>query len=369
MVHLSNQKEPSYITDRRKKKNIQEDNYSIDSNDSVHDDSIIKVTEDHLKNEVNSGKKSSPLTISYKSSNVYSRESIDSFDKKHVIARNSEATTGSSFSSIPHFMLPTEASLQRQTICIQERQRKSIVVEKKISGTSDKMNPKQSTKSSTKPTNPTPTARLSINKPSTTVSKQSTNPKPKNETFSTSAKNKSKVNESKSNRPLPRFMQPTKSYLQSLQPDPNVRPRKSIPAARIREVDTTNLPRYMKPTKAALHHLSEEKRKNEEENNTMETARVRVFVEPLSRRQPISSHDEFAINELRRELEKALEDSKKDLRLSGGGLKCTAIKKREGDLENEEEINARVKNAMKKIYPRYMQLTEAYRQKCTKKQK
>ena len=62
-------------------------------------------------------------------------------------------------------------------------------------------------------------------------------------------------------------------------------------------MDTNNLPRYMKPTKAALHHLSEEKRKNEEESKKTETERVRVFIEPLSRRQPISSHDEKAINE------------------------------------------------------------------------
>ena len=335
MDNISNRKEACFITDRRKKKNIQDDDYSIDSNDSVNDDLMINVMENKESKEVDNQKKKDSLTTSNKNTNVNKRQSIDSNDKKHLVARNSIATTTSSVSSIPHFMLPTEASLQRETISFHERQRKSIALEKKLSGSSDK----------------------SKNLSSKNLSKQSTTSKSKNEMNSSSTKQ------------LPRFMQPTKSYLQSLQPDPNIHPRKSIPASRIREVDTNNLPRYMKPTKAALHHLSEEKRKNEEESKKTETERVRVFIEPLSRRQPISSHDEVAINELRRELEKVLEDSKRDLRLSEGEYKCTAIKKREGDLENEEEINERVKNAMKKIYPRYMQLTEAYRQKYKNIQK
>ena len=290
-------------------------------------------------------------------------------------------------------MLPTEASLQRETISFQERQRKSIALEKKLSGSSEKSNTKQIERNSGKTKKGTLSSHPSINHSSKNLSRQSSTSKTKNEMNSSSAtkqssksksktemnssstkqsttsKYKTEMNSSSTTKQLPRFMQPTKSYLQSLQPDPNIHPRKSIPSSRIREVDTNNLPRYMKPTKAALHHLSEEKRKNEEESKKTETERVRVFIEPLSRRQPISSHDEVAINELRRELEKVLEDSKRDLRLSEGEYKCTAIKKREGDLENEEEINERVKNAMKKIYPRYMQLTEAYRQKYKNIQK
>ena len=358
MDNISNQKEPCYITDRRKKKNIQEDDYSIDSNDSVNDDLMINVMENKESKEVDNQKKKDSLTTSNKNINVNKRQSIDSNDKKHLVARNSIATTTSSVSSIPHFMLPTEASLQRETISFHERQRKSIALEKKLSGSSDKSNTKQLERKTGKTKKGTlSSSQSSKNLSSKNLSKQSTTSKSKNEINSSSTKQ------------LPRFMQPTKSYLQSLQPDPNIHPRKSIPVSRIREVDTNSLPRYMKPTKAALHHLSEEKRKNEEESKKTETERVRVFIEPLSRRQPISSHDEVAINELRRELEKVLEDSKRDLRLSEGEYKCTAIKKREGDLENEEEINERVKNAMKKIYPRYMQLTEAYRQKYKNIQK
>lgn len=325
MVFPSNGKAKMYKPILQKKKDYNEDANSIDSNECVNDD----ISDKHSK--VSSLSVNAPQEVVEEPSvmnnvkNEKDDSSVDSFEEKHLQRTKSLTTSKFSSSSLPHFMLPTESSIQRDNLMYEERQRKSMVISRKTIPKIDKTSSKQ--------------------------------PKRKESISSTHS---SDYNHLDSYSQLPRFMQPTQSYLQSLKPDPSIRPRKSIPSSRIREVDANSLPRYMQQTKASRRHYKEEIKRDSIECD--EASRPREFVEPLFRRQPMSEHDEFAINELRRELEKALSD-REDHRLSTGEIRCTAIKRREGDVPNEEEVNERVRKAMKKVYPRYMQLTNAYRHK------
>lgn len=325
MVFPSNGKAKMYKPILKKKKDYNEDANSIDSNECVNDD----ISDKHSKSS--SLSVDAPQEVVEEPSvmnnvkNENDDSSVDSFEEKHLQRTKSLTTSKFSSSSLPHFMLPTESSIQRDNLMYEERQRKSMVISRKTIPKIDKTSSKQ--------------------------------PKRKESISSTHS---SDYNHLDSYSKLPRFMQPTQSYLQSLKPDPSIRPRKSIPSSRIREVNANSLPRYMQQTKASRRHYKEEIKKDSIECD--EVSKPREFVEPLFRRQPMSEHDEFAINELRRELEKALLD-REDHRLSTGELRCTAIKRREGDVPNEEEVNERVRKAMKKVYPRYMQLTNAYRHK------
>lgn len=318
MVYTSVNKKKRYILIRKGERENKYDCRSIDSNNRVNDDSTESSDNDSVLHKGNPPEVIEEPIIKNNSLVEDDASSFDSFEEKYVLRK-----TTSDKHITPHFMMPTETSLQRESLMQEEKQRRSLVLHRESSLLSDKSASKQ-TKPSTQ-RNSKPSAHLDQSH-------------------------------------LPSFMQPTKAYLCSLQPDPQICPRKSIPAARIREVNLERLPRYMKPTKASINHYPEEQRRNYLKSNQDAQFMPRAFVKRSEQDQPLSSHDEIAIKELRRELERVLSALNSERRISTGKVKCTAIKKRTGDLENEAEVNERVRKEMEKMYPRYMKTTEAYKQ-------
>lgn len=322
MVYTQHTKNKRYVLIRKGGKSDTSDTFSIDSNSCVHDELTISE-----QNEEAQAMSHPPEVINEplaRRNSLLSNESLsdDSFDEKYVQGRSSL-----NHSATQHFMLPTQSSSRRESILQEEKQRRSILVQRRPTIHSDRNTSKQTQSSS----------KSEVKQPCTDK-------------------------EAQQYSHLPRFMQPTKAYLQSLKPDARIAPRKSIPSMFIRTVNTEQLPRYMKQTKASINHYNEEQKKRFIKDTRSEFSKPRDFQEPAYRSQPMSSHDAVAIGELRRELEKVLQELNKGRRVSVGKVKCTAIKKREGNVANEEEVNERVRQEIEKMYPRYMKSNDTCNQ-------
>ena len=232
--------------------------------------------------------------------------------------------------TIPHFMLPTNASQVRTNLNYEDLQRKSVAV-KMQSGIQSAFIPRYSLSS--------------LSSESSPVNRKSVAEKEKREEYEEAIDEKAKAYEH-----LPRFMRPTRSYISSIISDSMKTPQRPAPAWRIREVDDNHKPRYM--------YLTSTTRKRCEEMNTTQFQVTRRL--PLKSREPEESNelDRVALNELRRLLTDVIDNSS-SIRLSSSGEMCTAIKKRNVPLSQvDEELEQ-----MKKHLPRFMRSTLATKQR------
>ena len=154
---------------------------------------------------------------------------------------------------------------------------------------------------------------------------------------------------------LPRYMQPTESFLYRIRPELAPSPPRRIPAKWIKEVDPHSLPNYMKLTEAAKGHYKDSIKPVLNATNSAPyvsrtasyTSSVLRTFDPASydRIHAVKQEDVILLKEIRRVLTEILEVDQQR-RESFLQSACVSIKKYTGPLPPVEQVKSKSKGSI-----------------------